>query len=239
MKHRVDKNVKRILGDGWQRLRPQVMIAGSTTTDNEKDKVEMKAKTFLALLFFALALAGAGCSTTHVTSVWKADQVAGGTMKVIMVVGVAERSVGRQEFEESMAKRLRAGGVEAVPSIEVLPTDKELTREVVENAVRRTNIDGVLVARIIEKEETTTPVEDTKYYDFTKKYVYNATDKQFYADYLTVKAEITLYETKQGAAIWSIKTLTHGPNSPEYLMNSVIAAVMDALRKTNLLAKQR
>ncbi len=197
----------------------------------------MKARFLSLLPLFALCWAAAGCSLTHPLAVWKNEQFAGGPIKTVMVVGVAEKSVSRKDFEQKMAERLRSDGIEAIPSVEVLPTDKELTRETVENTVRHTGIGGVLVVQILEKEATLRPASDTKYYDFTKTYVYNPVDKQFYDATVDVKVESMLYETTRGDAIWSLLTQTHGPASANYLMNSVIDVIVPALRKTGFFGK--
>ena len=68
--------------------------------------------TILSLL---LVMIIGGCSTAKVKNVWKEAEYKEKTTS-ILVVGVAIRKGRRQIFEATLAKKLEAHGVRAIPS---------------------------------------------------------------------------------------------------------------------------
>jgi len=79
-----------------------------------------KIKQFLMLAIIAFTFANCGTSV-KVTDAWKADNI--GTLKgaKIFVMARADDIVSRQRFEQEIAERLRADGIDATESYKKFP----------------------------------------------------------------------------------------------------------------------
>ena len=116
-------------------------------------------RLFLPISIVLLASFGVSCGTkTRVSSQWLSPDYKGGPMHTILVVGVAETSLGRRTYEDAFAKALQAAGADAVSSYRLLPTDDRLTEEALEGVVRQEDFDGVIVTQLLEGAEETTQV---------------------------------------------------------------------------------
>lgn len=96
-----------------------------------------KIKQFIMLIAF-VAFA-TSCSSIKVVDSWKADEIETLADAKILVIARSDDMVGRQRFEQEIAERLRAGGVDATESYKKFPSMKqnqELTEEQIQQRVQ-------------------------------------------------------------------------------------------------------
>jgi hypothetical protein len=93
----------------------------------------------------------ASCATTKISGTWKEENFRGPIRKVV-VVGVFETYDTRKVFEYDFADRLKARGIEAIPSYHVFPGDKLPTREASVAEFRKRGVEHVLVTRVLDRE---------------------------------------------------------------------------------------
>ena len=89
-----------------------------------------KFKQFIMLL--TLALIFGSCSGIKVVDSWKGDEIGDLKDEKILVIARSDDMVGRQRFEQEIADRLRAAGIDATESYKKFPSMKqnqELTEE--------------------------------------------------------------------------------------------------------------
>ncbi len=108
----------------------------------------MKIKIYVILLTLTLLLGA--CSTAKVQNKWK-DPEYSGKITSILVVGVAIRKGRRQIFEATLAKKLEAKGVRAIPSYTAFSKD-EMKDQAVADFINEKNIDSLIVVKVLNSE---------------------------------------------------------------------------------------
>ena len=79
-------------------------------------------KQIIGLL--TLVLLFTGCSSVKVVDSWKADEITAMKDLKILVIARTDDMVGRQRFEQEIAERLRAEGIDATESYKKFPAMK-------------------------------------------------------------------------------------------------------------------
>lgn len=91
------------------------------------------------LLLVILVATFASCSGIKVVDSWKADNINSLKDAKILVIARSDDMVGRQRFEQEIAERLRAGGIDAMESYKKFPAmkqNKELSEEEIAQRVQ-------------------------------------------------------------------------------------------------------
>src|SRR5262245_25677213 len=109
----------------------------------------------LAVCLLALAAIFAGCASTSLVDQWKSPEFQGPPLRKVMVVGVSSQPATRRTFEDEFAAALKTAGVTAVPSYTVMPQDGQADQAVLEQAVKSIGADGVLITRLLKREQKT------------------------------------------------------------------------------------
>lgn len=100
-------------------------------------------KKVVLLLITVITLAS--CSGIKVVDSWKADNINSLKDAKILVIARSDDMVGRQRFEQEIAERLRAGGIDAMESYKKFPAMKhnqELSEEEVAQRVQIVKNEG-------------------------------------------------------------------------------------------------
>ena len=196
------------------------------------------AATSIVLL---TALLGA-CASTSLVNQWKAPDYSGGPMRKVMVVGVAKEPSVRRVFEDEFVAKLKAAGVEGVPSYTVIPQDGKAEQAELEAAVEKVGAEGVLVTRLVKREKDTqvsggyagpaAPVGMYGWYSSAWMGYYEpATVYQY--DVLTL--ETSLYSPKQSKLVWSGTTETFDPSDVKQETAGFADLIIGTLRKEKII----
>jgi len=191
----------------------------------------------------ALGLGLSGCATTHIEATWSNPEYAGRAIHgKMLVVGVTRDETVRRLYEDAMAVQLRARGVDAIRSYDLvggrlsdshgsalLGAAKQagVTRMLSTALVSRTHIQRVEV-------ETAPPPVWTYYgwYDYYWPYGYVRTDTHESDRYI---ASTSLTEVENGNVYWSARTRSDvaGPLKAE--IDDFASVMMDALFRSGML----
>jgi hypothetical protein len=173
-----------------------------------------------------------------------------------MIVGVDERIVVRQDFEDEFVARLTMRGVLGVPSYRHF-TLSELYEEeaAVKAKIKELKIPAVLVARIIDRETVKKyyhPEEDNldpRAYRFDPAVPYRSWQPYFSLSYAesqrlqpiivgaVVRLESNLYDAATGELRWSALSETFVDNMADRRKNtqSAVAAMLNSLRREGMI----
>jgi hypothetical protein len=205
-------------------------------------------RLFLPIAIVLSVSFGVSCGTkTRVSSQWRSPDYKGGPMHKILVVGISETSLGRRTYEDRFGEALRSGGATAVSSYQLLPTDDRLTKEQLEEVVRRDDFDGVIVTRLLEVAEETTYVPPSTHvvpsygyggyygyygrnYDVVHSPGYTRTTE-------IVRVETRLWNAADSQLAWGITSETFDPKSTDDAIASVTKKLVQQLSKDGLLAE--
>lgn len=191
----------------------------------------------------ALAALLNSCSTTRSIAEWRDQATAGISYHHILVMAVAPDAVIRRAYEDSFVTRLKAGKTDAFSSAAVMPTESEYSRDSILAAINAMNADAVIITRLIgveEKEVYNPPVYTPLpgyaglygYYNGAVRVIY---EPGYISRHKSVKLETNLYDAATEKLVWSIRTESIDPSTPDTLIESKIATVIKHLRKQKLI----
>jgi len=189
---------------------------------------------FLFLLF--------SCSATKLKSVWK-DNTFDEYINNIMVVEVVAKHDERKFFEKEFVKQFKEVGVEAITSVEAIPSEDKLKAYIILAEARKREIGMIMVTHLVSFNDAS--VDPTAkhsgmfhtYYHHVSIYVeepgyYDPGIQRTPSETLATK----IYETKTGKLVWSVTSKTLDPNLSEYnIVKSLSKAIIKSLRDNKLI----
>jgi hypothetical protein len=197
----------------------------------------------LGATFILLAAALlAACASTSLVNQWKSPDYSAGPMRKVMVVGVAKQPGVRRVFEDEFVTKLRAAGVEAIPSYTQIGDDVLADAAAVEQAVAKLGADGVMVTRLVKRDKETQITGG--YYGPTAPMGlhgwYSSAWVGYYEpatvyQYDVVTLETSLYSPQQSKLVWSGTTETFAPTDVKRETAGYADLIIGALRKQNVI----
>ncbi len=181
------------------------------------------------------------CAGTRMSQTWVDETRRGKPVSDVLVIVVADKAKNREAFEHKFVQQLKAAGVEAVSSADVIPMprDLKLEKDVILQAVAKYGNDAVIISHLtgLDKKEVFTrtgPIYGGyyNYYGYTFDTVH---DRGFYSEIATVRLETNLYDVKTEKLLWSGQSQTEDVQSINKLIDEVIALVIKDLQKNKLL----
>lgn len=91
-------------------------------------------------MVLSIVVIASSCSGIKVVDSWKADEINSLADAKILVIARSDDMVGRQRFEQEIAERLRAGGVDAMESYKKFPAMKQNQQLTEEQIAQRVQI---------------------------------------------------------------------------------------------------
>lgn len=114
----------------------------------------MKNSTLILLVLPVMVMLTA-CAGISLVDSWKDSGASAKHYRKLLVVGISDKSQMREIFEEVFAGEMRKTGATAVPSYTVTGAGQKPSRASLEEAVRKTGVDGVVTTRLVSlKRET-------------------------------------------------------------------------------------
>ncbi len=188
-------------------------------------------KLYILLTFTLLA----SCANTSLITNWKGDHAAH-TYKHLLVIGISDSQQTRRLYENYFASVLKKNNIIAVPSYTLISSKQKITREVVVDAIKGTEIDSVLVTYLVsantEMKHRESPF-NTGYSGYS-----DSVDDRISATIITNRGQSRdeeifvlksdLFGVAERDLVWSAQTKTVGPES----IDEVIVEVTELLVKT-------
>ena len=149
------------------------------------------------------------CAGTRMSQTWVDEARRGKPVRDVLVIVIADKAKNREAFEHKFVQQLKAAGVEAVSSADVIPMprDLKLEKNVILQAVDKYGNDAVIISHLtgLDKKEVFTrtgPIYGGyyNYYGYTFDTVH---DPGFYSEIATVRLETNLYDVKTEKLLWS------------------------------------
>lgn len=190
----------------------------------------------LILSVFLLTLIIYSCSpSSKFTNLYVDDAYKGMQFKKVLVVGMAKEEWRRKVYENEFRTQLIKHKVEVLTAWQELPKGETISKEVFYKYFSDKNIDAVFVVMAAgsKTEETMTRAGSSNVYvGFYGFYVSSAS--YFYSPVTTseetvVYMKTNIYETNEGALIWSIKSQSFEPQNTGDVIKSVSYNVVSEL----------
>lgn len=150
------------------------------------------------------------------------------------MVGATPRASTRRIYEDTFVAELQARGVTAVPSYTF--TEAQLTNEIVAAKMQEIGADGIIIARLVDKETVQSYVEPTYYGGWYGYYSagYGAMGSPGYSYTSKVyRIETNLYDVTRDKLAWSgiTETTLISGDAPEMEIGPLIAALLYDMEK--------
>jgi hypothetical protein len=190
-------------------------------------------------LFIAVAaLLLAACASTTIRDSWTDPTYAGGPFRRVLVLGVSRDVPERRTFEDIMARRIAATGVQAVPAYQYLPDGARADEPTLDRIVRDSGADGLVMTRIrsIDRRTSVSTVMVPAHYGYGwyPWYAgwYPVTDVHQY-DIAVV--ETSVFDTATKRVVWTGVTETYAPTSVERDGPGFADVIIKAMQRRGLL----
>ena len=190
-----------------------------------------------ATMVVAAAFVLAACGSTTLTDVWKAPDTARLQFKKVLVVAISKDITWRRTIEDELVRRIRDAQAEASYQFfaDGEPKDWETARE----RLKAAGFDGLVTFRLagIDKQQTyVPPVYASRgiggYWGYAWPAV--ATPGYTVTDTL-VQVETLVYELGDDKLVWASRSRSFNPANSKDLVNEVVDAVRDEMKKQGLI----
>lgn len=206
----------------------------------------MKLKIIIPAIMATVALFS--CSSTQISSSWKAEKTQAKAYHNVMVWGLLTEkdSSLRKQMETHLVNDLISKGYHAVSSLDVYKSKayKKLTSNEIVDEFKLTGVDAVITIALLnkEKEEKYYPggfynqPANTNMYGSLDKY-YSGIYERVYTPgyYITTTTyfwESSLFEVKGDKMIYSVQTRSFDPNTTETLAHeNGVSIIKDMIKK--------
>lgn len=190
------------------------------------------------------------CSSTKITSSWKASGAVTKPYHNVMVWGILTEkdSTLRKQMEAHIVNDLIGKGYHAISSMEVYRTKayKKLTSKEIVDEFKNSGVDAVVTIVLLNKEKeqlyvppniSNTPVPS---FDHVDKYYSSVFDKIYTPGYYLSTTnyfwESNLFEVGNDKLVYSVRTKSFDPSSTEMLAHeNGVTIIKDMLKKKVIL----
>ena len=169
--------------------------------------------------------------------------------KRILVAGVMENYLVRQDFEDEMKTQLAKYGVDGVSSIDFLPPKNEMMEGEAKQRIKESTLDGVLVVRPKEARQESEEVvtggvymPPPGYYSFwpywNMAYGNFVPTSSYTQESIVVRVEFNLYYVKDEKLVWSGESDTVYSKDFEKLGRDYAKTLVNQLKRDGVIKKK-
>jgi hypothetical protein len=171
---------------------------------------------------------------------WSDPNYGGGPFRKIMVVGVSATPANRRTFEDIFSARLKAIGVDAVRSYDVLPGSGMIPQPEFDIAVRQSGADGLLMVHVkaIDTKTQITSVPAPVATGYYGAYM-GWTSVPQVTQYDLATVETNVFDVKSDRLVWTGITETFNPSSVAAETPGFADVIIKALTDRGLLPKAK
>ena len=203
-----------------------------------------KIPTTLFFLFVFIITIFVSCSSTKTDIIgeWQDDTYQKGNIQKVLLLGIVskEKPLLRRNFEDGMTKAFRDAGINATPSMDIMPYDVAIDSTTFEKYFKDLQLDAVVVSRLVavdsERDYTAGylyTIPYNSYYGFYGYYyagVSMANSSGYLSQDVVVVLETNIYETNNKKLIWSGVSETVQPDKASDVINSFSSELVGRLK---------
>ncbi len=186
----------------------------------------------------ALALGVTGCASTRIVTQWRNPDYVSPRFSKVMVIGVSTQASTRRTFEDEFVTRLRAAGVDAVPSYRYIPEDGPVAEARLQEATKEANADAAIITRLVRVERKTqvspgvyNPPPGVGFYPGYSAAWLAYYDPPRVYQYDVYVSETNLYDVRKSQLVWTGTAQTNATGDIDWEIKGYVDTVIEALRK--------
>lgn len=196
----------------------------------------------LAIIYLSITFISCSSTNTDIIGEWQDDTYQKGNIQKVLVLGIVnkEKPLLRRNFEDGMARAFRDGGINATPSMDVMPYDVAIDSTTFEKYFKELDLDAVVVSRLVAvdaerdyKAGYLYTIPYNSYYGFYGYYyagVSMANSAGYLSQNIVVVLETNIYETTNKKLIWSGVSETVEPDKASDVINSFSQELVSKLK---------
>jgi hypothetical protein len=193
-----------------------------------------------ATLAMGVALLLSACASMTADSAWRDPTYEGPPFKKVMVIAWVDRPSVRRTVEDIFVGDLTSRGISAVASYTLIPDPRDVKREAVVEAAKRSGVDSVLVNRLqgVEIEMQSEEVQPFATADPMDLWMGAPISGGSYAistQSKTATLMSNLFDAGTGKMVWWGKMDASATNNAAQLARGMARTVLSALRSAKLL----
>jgi len=200
---------------------------------------QLKISGLICALFSGVLIMA--CAGTKLTQTWVDEAHRGKPVSDILVIAITYKEEVRHSYEDKFVAQLKALGIDAVSSADVIPipADLKLEKDQILNVVKKFENDAVIITHMggVEEKETYSPAtqSNTGFYGYYDGLILSK-DPGFYKTRTLVRLVTNLYDVETEKLIWSGQSETKDPRSIDQTIDDVINVVIKDMQKKGLLS---
>jgi hypothetical protein len=201
-----------------------------------------QVKVFFVAIVVAFVFSA--CAATKIVTEWSNPEYASPRFKNILVIGVSKQPSIRRTFEEEFVNKLKASGVDAVPSYLYIAEDGQVDEARLNEAVKKANADGVIITRLVRVEKKTevspgfyqpAPAVSYGFYrGYSTAWLGYYEPPRVY-QYEVYVSETNLYDVTKNQLVWTGTAETTDPGDIGSEIKRYVDIVIDALKSKKIL----
>jgi hypothetical protein len=201
---------------------------------------QLKINWLVCALFSGVLIIA--CAGTKLTQTWVDEAYRGKPVSNILVIAITYKEEVRHSYEDKFVAQLKALGIEAVSSADVIPipADLKLEKDQIFNVVKKFENDAVIITHLggVEEKETYSPPDKyyTGFYGYYDGLHTLQSSPGFYTSHTFVRLVTNLYDVKTEKLIWSGQSETKDPDSINQTIDDEINLVIKDMQKKGLLS---
>ncbi len=168
------------------------------------------------------------CASTQLKASWKDPAFTGPPLKKLLVIGAVKSDLNRRVFEDAFAAALNGAGSSGVASYPMLPESGAIPNERVQQSVRSSGADAVLVTRLMRVRQDVNVTPSHMYPGF-----YGGGFRGWYGGaYAMTPANVSVYDVLTiESTLWNVRT-----DKPVWSGTSEVTAPSDVAKASKELA---
>jgi hypothetical protein len=180
---------------------------------------------------------GGGAAGAEVVDQWQAAPEPGRRYGTVFVIGVAQTDEVRRLFEDAFVRELEAQGVRGIASHATLP-GTDVSRGQVVAAVRASGADGVVVTRLLKREQrhkaSLSPGDYYAHYSNASKTIYAPQPSVVYRSEV-VTLETRLFDAAREQMVWAASTELFDPRATQAQVGRLVRSIVKDLKEGSLI----
>jgi hypothetical protein len=178
------------------------------------------------------------CASTTLVNEWHNPSSSGTSFHRVVVLGVTSEEGLRRTFEDEFVAQLKAAGVDAVPSYQYLPQEREPGEEKIRGAVQEAGADAVLITRLVTvapRTQYSSVLYASPAFGFRHRCCVGWAGYSTVYQYEVYVAETNLYDGARNELAWSGMTQTTAPGKVRKEMQEFAGLIIESLKKQRLI----
>ena len=205
-----------------------------------------KISSILVVCLLVGLLTNCSKNTAALVGTWSEESYQMNGFKKMLVIGLSDNVAVRKYFEDSMKKALKSKkNMVTLGSLDVLPSDMQISKENLDKYIEDEQIDAVLVTRSVADQQEATYKEGERFiqpldyryssYSYYFRQYYRPPDPSGYQYTRIVKAETSLFETEGGKLVWACQSKSFREENTEKVLNDLSKLVVHTMTQEGVI----